>query len=63
MAFFINSKKTWVQQYFKFTAVALMGVLISWFFLPQQMNNALIPVILLMIYRSVKKSFATNSTN
>ncbi|MGB5007284.1 MAG: DUF4105 domain-containing protein, partial [Ferruginibacter sp.] len=62
-AFFVNSKKKWVQQYFKFTAVALMGVLISWFFLPQQMNNALIPVILLMIYRSVKKSFATNNTN
>jgi len=63
MAFFMNTKKNWVQQYFKFTAVALMGVLISWFFLPQQMNNALIPVILLMIYRSVKKSFATNNTN
>jgi len=65
IAFYVNSpqgavrKKNWVQQYFKFTAVALMAVLISWFFLPQQMNNALIPIILLLIYRSVKKSFAT----
>ena len=59
MAFFVNSHKSWAQKYFKFTAVALMAVLISWFFLPQQMNNGLIPIVLLLIYRSVKKSFAT----
>ena len=64
IAFFVNSpqdavhKKNWVKKYFKFTAVALMAVLISWFFLPQQMNNALLPVILLLIYRSIKKSAA-----
>jgi hypothetical protein len=58
MAFFVNSKKAWVQQYFKFTAVALLAVLISWFFLPQQMNNALIPIVLLLIYRSIKKSLS-----
>jgi len=63
MAFFINSKKNWVQKYFKFTAVALLAVLISWFFLPQQMNNALIPIVLLLIYRSIKKSLATDYTN
>ena len=60
LAFFVNSRKGWVKKYFKFTAVALLAVLISWFFLPQQMNNALIPIVLLLIYRSVKKSFATN---
>jgi hypothetical protein len=63
IAFFVSSKKGWVKKYFKFTAVALPAVLISWFFLPQQMNNALIPVVLLLIYRSVKKSFATDHTN
>ena len=63
MAFFVNSKKAWVKKYFKFTAVALMAVLISWFFLPQQMNNGLLPIVLLLIYRSVKKSLATNYTN
>lgn len=55
MAFFVNSKKAWVKKYFKFTAIALLVVLISWFFLPQQMNNALIPLVLLLIYRSTKK--------
>ncbi|MFZ1305884.1 MAG: DUF4105 domain-containing protein [Ferruginibacter sp.] len=69
MAFFVNSpkdavhKKAWVKKYFKFTVVALLAVLISWFFLPQQMNNALIPIILLLIYRSIKKSLATDYTN
>jgi len=63
IAFFVNSpqgavhKKSWVKNYFKFTTVALLAVLVSWFFLPQQMNNALIPVVLLLIYRSAKKSF------
>ncbi len=63
MAFFVNSKKTWVKKYFKFTAVALMAVLISWFFLPQQLNNGLLPLVLLLIYRSVKKSLVNNNTN
>ena len=63
MAFFVNSRKAWVKKYFKFTVVALLAVLISWFFLPQQMNNALIPIVLLLIYRSMKKSFATDSTD
>lgn len=55
MAFFANSKKSWVQKYFKFAAIALIAVLISWFFLPQQMNNALIPVVLLLICRSLQR--------
>ncbi|HQW83649.1 MAG TPA: DUF4105 domain-containing protein [Ferruginibacter sp.] len=59
IAFFVSSKKEWVKKYFKFTTVALMAVLISWFFLPQQMNNGLLPVVLLLIYRSAKKSLPT----
>ena len=62
MAFFVNSRKQWVKKYFKFAAVALMAVLISWFFLPQQMNNAVLPIILLLIYRSIKKSLSTNTS-
>ncbi len=59
MAFFVTNKKNWVKNYFRFTAFALLAVLVSWFFLPQQMNSALIPIVLLLIYRSVKRSFAT----
>lgn len=59
MAFFVNSKTNRAKKYFKFTAVLLMAVLISWIFLPQQMNNALLPVVLLLIYRAAKKSIAS----
>jgi uncharacterized membrane-anchored protein len=58
-AFFIYSKKTWVKKYFAFTAIVLVLVLLAWFFLPQQLNTALIPLVLLIIYRSAKKALAT----
>jgi len=60
MAFFVNSKKNWVRNYFRFTAVALTLVLLAWFFLPQQMNNGLLPIVLLLLYKSATKAFATN---
>lgn len=55
VAFFINSKKQWVKKYLGFTIIGLVLVLLSWSFLPQQMNNALIPVVALLIYRSVRR--------
>ena len=54
-AFFLNSYKTWVKLGFLLTAIFLILVLITWFFLPQQMNNGLIPIVLLLIYRSIVK--------
>ena len=60
LAFFINSKKSWVKRYFKVTAVVLGLLLLAWFFLPQQMNYALIPVVLLMIWRSFSRSIVRN---
>ncbi|HMW27271.1 MAG TPA: hypothetical protein PKC51_11545 [Ferruginibacter sp.] len=60
IAFFVSSKKNWVKKYFSFTSIALTIVLISWFFLPQQMNNGLIPLVLLLIYRSALKGFVAN---
>lgn len=55
-AFFISSKKIWVKKYFKFTAIGLVAVLASWYFLPQQMNEALLPIVLLLAYRSWAKA-------
>jgi Domain of unknown function (DUF4105) len=56
-AFFIYSKKNWVKKYFAFTAVAAVLVLLGWFFLPQQLNTSLIPLVLLLVYRSAAKGF------
>ncbi len=58
-SFFIYSKKAWVKKYFAFTAVALILVLLVWFFLPQQLNTALIPLVLLLIFRSAAKGFTS----
>lgn len=56
-AFFINSSRSFAKKYFLFSAIILSMVLVSWFFLPQQMNNALIPFVLLLIYRSAMRYF------
>lgn len=53
---FVSNKRSWVKKYYLFTAVALTLVLISWYFLPQQMNNDLVPVVALLIYRSAIKA-------
>lgn len=59
-AFFVTSKKNWVRKYFTFSAVVMAIVLLVWFFLPQQLNKSLIPLVLLLIYRSAAKAYATN---
>lgn len=57
-AFFVNIKKDWVKKYFGISAAALIIVLLSWFFLPQQLNTALIPIVLILIFRSARRYFA-----
>ena len=57
MAFFINSRNQFVKKYFLLTSISLVIVLLAWFFLPQQLNNALIPFALLLLYRSSMKYF------
>jgi hypothetical protein len=52
MAFFVHSQKTWVKKYFRIVFLLTVVLALSWFFLPQQMNNALIPIVVLIIYRS-----------
>jgi hypothetical protein len=54
-AFFINTKKNWIKKYCFFTIIGLSILMLAWFFLPQQMNNSLLPLILLQIYISIKK--------
>jgi hypothetical protein len=60
ISFFINSPKSWVRKYFGLTALAGILLLICWGFLPQQMNNALLPFVLLLIFRAAVKYFKIN---
>ncbi|HEY8659236.1 MAG TPA: DUF4105 domain-containing protein [Hanamia sp.] len=52
-AFYIHSKKSWAKKYFILYAVFNLILLGFWFFLPQHMNPALIPIILILILRSL----------
>ena len=52
MAFFVHSKKAGVKKYFRIVFWLTIVLALTWFFLPQQMNNALLPIILLILYRS-----------
>jgi len=51
-SFFIGSKKRWVKKYFSFTFFAGALLLIAWAFLPQQLNTALVPFVLLIMFRA-----------
>jgi hypothetical protein len=51
-AFFVQSRRTWVNKYFSIITWITIALLAAWFFLPQQMNHALIPLVLLILFRS-----------
>jgi hypothetical protein len=52
VAFFLKSKKPWVSTYFQVVFWVSIVLAFTWFFLPQQLNNAVGPLILLIIIRS-----------
>jgi uncharacterized membrane-anchored protein len=58
--FFIATKKRWVKKYFAFQTIALIIVLLAWYFLPQHLNPALIPIVLLLVYRSASIGLQNN---
>lgn len=51
-AFFVHSNKQVIRIYFKLVFGLSILLLAAWFFIPQQMNNALLPLLVLIIYRS-----------
>jgi Domain of unknown function (DUF4105) len=62
VAFFAWKRPSWARQYFKAAAFITVLFLLSWFWLPQQMNIALLPVTLCMLYRYVKLSMNKPAT-
>lgn len=61
LAFFIGSKKKWVKKYFFFTAIAMLLLLVAWYFLPQQLNISLLAIVLLVLYRSLRRCQLNNA--
>ena len=52
IAFILFSNKAWINSYFRFVFYYTIGLLLAWFFLPQQFNAALLPVIGIILIRS-----------
>lgn len=53
-AFALWKNPGWLQKYFSFSSVLYVLILLSYFFLPQQMNTGFIPLILLLLFRSLQ---------
>ncbi|HEU4858963.1 MAG TPA: DUF4105 domain-containing protein, partial [Chitinophagaceae bacterium] len=52
IAFMLFNKKAWINSYFRFVFFYSLALLVAWFFLPQQFNTALLPVIGTILIRS-----------
>ena len=55
VVFFIYKKWRWVRFYFLLNSILLLLLLVSWEWLPQEMNSALIPVAALLLLRSFSR--------
>jgi hypothetical protein len=53
IAFFLRKKTPWVRFYLIVTAAIGALLLLTWIWLPQQLNPALIPLVILLIVRSI----------
>ncbi len=53
IVFFIYKKWDWLRYYFLMNAILLLLLLIFWKWLPQEMNNALLPFVALLLLRSL----------
>jgi len=51
-AFLIPRNKPFIKKYFRFNLLLVILLLLAWFFLPQQLNPALVPVVLISGIRS-----------
>lgn len=52
-AFYIHSKKRWPKIYFTIYAIFNIVLIALWAFLPQHLNASLIPIIVILIFRSL----------
>ncbi|THU31986.1 DUF4105 domain-containing protein [Niastella caeni] len=70
IAFVVYLKRKWLQYYFRSVFVLTILFAVCWFFIPQQINMAVLPVLGIIAMRSyfrgnlpVKKRAASNTTN
>ena len=55
-AFFIGKQNPWIKPYFRVSGILGALLLLGWPWWPQELNNSLIPVVLLLVIRSFTRS-------
>jgi hypothetical protein len=53
-AFAVWKRPAWLQKYFTVYSIMLIATLLLWFLLPQELNTALLPVCLWLLFRSIR---------
>ena len=56
-AFFITRNKKWVKGYLSFVLLISILLLASWFWIPQQLNVAVIPILVILITRCWRRRY------
>jgi len=54
-----RARVRWLRSYLLATAYATLGLTMAWFFLPQEMPDAVLPLLLLLAVRSAVPAFAS----
>jgi drug/metabolite transporter (DMT)-like permease len=52
LALYVHSNKPWVKKYFTGATILYTLLLLGWFFMPQNLNDALLPLVALLAFRS-----------
>lgn len=70
IAFVVYLKRKWIQTYFRIVFILTLLFAISWYFIPQQINTAVLPLLGIILMRSyfrgnlpVKKRMPKQATN
>lgn len=56
-SFFSQTNKPWINYYFKSTFVIYVLLLLAWFWIPQCLNSAYLPIIIMVMVRSGIRGF------
>ena len=58
-----RSQAAWLQSYLMATALVTLGVVLAWFFLPQELPAAALPFLLLLVARSAALAYVRKNVN
>jgi len=55
IAFVVNRQKKWIKYYFLFTALLSILLLLTWKWIPQELNNSILLIVVILLFRSIMR--------